>query len=72
SSQQDFKIKLEYRDAFNNEVYETRTLSVPVYTESDLSEFGLGTNGNSNTTIIVVAVLALAYYIYRRRKKKKA
>ncbi|MCK5334194.1 MAG: LPXTG cell wall anchor domain-containing protein, partial [Candidatus Aenigmarchaeota archaeon] len=72
SGQQDFKILLEYRDAFNNEVHETRTLSVPVYTEADLSEFGLGTNGNSNTTIIVVAVLALAYYLYRRRKKKKA
>ncbi len=73
SGQQDFKIKLEYRDAFNNEVQETRTLSVPLYTESELAEFGLGSNGSSsNTTIAVVVVIALAYYLYRRRKKRKA
>lgn len=72
SGKADFKIRLDYRDAFNKDLSETRTLSVPIYSEAQLSGFGMGTQSGYGTTLLVLLALLTAYYFFRRSKKKRA
>ena len=64
-------VKLEYRDAANNQFAESKLIKIPVYTEEEAKQLGLVQSNSMTMPIVVVLVAIAGIVIYRRRKKKK-
>ena len=57
------KIKVNYKDIFNEDYNVERTLEIPLYSSSELSRFGLGTNGKI-WMILLYAILVIFIYVF--------
>lgn len=72
SGEVNIPIKLSYLDENNQDYEEYFYLDFELYSDDELSLYGLSSNGNSSYIYLIV-VLVLAgggYYWYRKRKKK--
>ncbi len=66
------EVDLEYRDAVNNLLKESKLIKIPVYTQEEAKQLGLVKDNSSMTIIVVAAIVFLAAIVlYRRRKKRK-
>jgi len=63
------KIKVNYKDIFNEDYNVERTLEIPLYSSSELSRFGLGTNGKI-WMILLYAILVIFIYVFIVEWKK--
>jgi len=68
-------VKLEYKDANNNDFDEIINLKLNLFSASEAKKFGL-VNGNGFMGIFIVIIIVAAglffYRRYRKKKKKKA
>lgn len=69
-------VEVVYRDSKNNEIRETKFISLRAYTMDEAVELGLASKSNTMTYVIVVVVLIILWLIWRswrkRRKKRGA
>lgn len=57
------KLKVTYKNAFNEEYHSEETVMLPLYSKSELTKFGLGGNGGLSTTLFYL-VLAIFIYLF--------
>lgn len=67
----ELKLKLEYRDANNEEFVEEKEIKVKVYSTKQATELGLMQQSNLITWILLFIVITLAVWVWIKRKKKK-
>jgi LPXTG-motif cell wall-anchored protein len=64
--------EISYRDANNNAHSEEQAVNVRIYTQDELSRYGLvSPQGNTGLLLAVILLAAIGYWLYKRRKKKK-
>lgn len=63
-------IVLTYRDGLNNMYSKNATLDARVYSNEEISAFGLAPSSGSSTAIYAVVALVAIYYLYRKFFKK--
>jgi len=62
---------LEYSDSNNNEIKETRSINVNVYTFEEAKHLGLVNSGFSKLWLVVIVLLALIFISYKIFRKRK-
>jgi len=62
---------LEYSDSNNNEIKETRSINVNVYTFEEAKQLGLVNSGFSKLWLVVIVLLALIFISYKIFRKRK-
>jgi len=65
------KISLKYRDGLNNMYSKDISLDLRVYTQSEITAYGLAPASSSSTTIYVIIAVVVIYYVYKKYFKKK-
>ena len=64
-------IKISYYDANNKKFDQETTLTLPLYSSSDLKKFGLVESGSTGMWVIVLILIGGSYFAYRKYKKRK-
>ena len=66
-------IALDYRNSYNQPITEKRTVSVPIYTSSEIKQYGLApTSSFGLVTIIFLVILLIYLYLsYKHWRKEK-
>ncbi|MFH1332592.1 MAG: COG1361 S-layer family protein [archaeon] len=66
------KIKLEYKDSYNNQKTEYGDVNLKVYSSFELRKYGLSTQGNTLLTFILYILIAIfAYLTFKEWRKER-
>lgn len=66
-----YKVKLDYKDEFNNQFSDEKTLTLNLYSNDEALKYGFKSPKNYTGTIIsVLIILGLGFWYWRRKVKK--
>jgi hypothetical protein len=64
SDDQSLNYKVSYKDTYNNDIEETFSLNLPVYSAEEISRYGLEGNTKSYVNYMIYVLLALIVYYF--------
>ena len=64
-------IKLEFKDANNNDFKNSKELRLNLYTTSEAKKLGLKESSSSMGMFVVFMLIVMVFFFYRRFKKRK-
>lgn len=68
----DLQLQVNYKDTYNEEYKESVNLSLPIYTEEEITMYGLSVNGGSYGNIWLYLIFALfGYFCFKGWRKEK-
>jgi len=70
SSSVNIPVQLNYTDSGNNQITETRIISINAYTREEAVKLGLVAKNNTFVIVISIVVVLALFLIYRRIRKK--
>ncbi len=71
ASELQLNLELKYTDAFNQEATETATVTIPLYSEDELSRLGITPAVGTSLMTIAIIILVVGYAAYRLHKRFK-